>query len=156
MKSKISHEFDEDAIMLISRKIAQVAGDFRKCFSVCVKAKEHADKKSHAKVLVEDVEESLNQLLQKDKILVSSLSVKSKLILKHILKLSNNPQKETGIQEIYDEQKKYCAAKNEPAPNFDHILKMVNSLTSNNLIIQITPNGIHSKFKPNFHADSLD
>lgn len=115
--------FEPDAVQLVSRKVAAVSGDARRCLDICRRAVEIADsrskKKSNVLVGMNHVDEALQDMFSSPKIrAMMCLSYMEGLFLKAVIaEFRNSGLEEATFGDVYQQLLDFCRIEGVSSPS---------------------------------------
>ncbi|XP_010016261.1 PREDICTED: origin recognition complex subunit 1 [Nestor notabilis] len=133
--------FEEDAIQLVSRKVAALSGDARRCLDICRRATEICDfdsqKGTPEIVRMSHVTEAIDEMFSSPYInAIRSASLHEQIFLKSILaEFRRVGVEEATVQQIYRHHIALCRMEGIPSPTVSEIMAICSRLGARRLLL---------------------
>ncbi|XP_061860248.1 origin recognition complex subunit 1 isoform X2 [Colius striatus] len=154
--------FEEDAIQLVSRKVAALSGDARRCLDICRRATEICEfasqKRTPEIVRMAHVTEAMDEMFSSPYInAIRNASLHEQIFLKAILaEFRRAGVEEATVQKIYHQHVALCRIEGMQSPTISEILAVCGRLGACRLLL-VEPSSkyLHMRVRLNISQDDV-
>ncbi|KFV14462.1 Origin recognition complex subunit 1 [Pterocles gutturalis] len=162
ISSRLNHvkAFEEDAIQLVSRKVAALSGDARRCLDICRRATEICEfvsqKRTPEIVRMAHVTEAIDEMFSLPYINAIS-SLHEQIFLKAILaEFRRAGVEEATVQQVYRQHVALCRIEGMPSPTVSEIMAICSRLGACRLLLVESSNKyLHMRVRLNISQDNV-
>ncbi|XP_061488980.1 origin recognition complex subunit 1 isoform X2 [Rhineura floridana] len=154
--------FEEDAIQLVSRKVAALSGDARRCLDICRRATEickHPSQKSVSELVsMAHVMEAMDEMFPSPYInMIRSASLQEQTFLKAtITEFRISGLEEATVHQIFHQHVALCRMEGMQTPTVSDILAVVSRLSTCRLLLTESTNKyLHMRVRLNISQDDI-
>ncbi|KFP72399.1 Origin recognition complex subunit 1 [Apaloderma vittatum] len=154
--------FEEDAIQLVSRKVAALSGDARRCLDICRRATEICEfasrKKTPEIVKMAHVTEAIDEMFSSPYInAIRNDSLHEQIFLKAILaEFRRAGVEEATVQQIYHQHIALCRVEGMQSPTVSEIMAVCSRLGACRLLLVESSNKyLHIRVRLNISQDDV-
>ncbi|XP_053549444.1 LOW QUALITY PROTEIN: origin recognition complex subunit 1 [Bombina bombina] len=162
--SRLNHvkAFDDDAIQLVSRKVAALSGDARRCLDICRRATEICEFSSKEKefslVKMPHVIDALEEMFSSPYVLaIRSSSVLEQAFLKAVIaEFRRSGLEEATFQQVYRQHIALCRIEGLQPPSMSETMAVCLRLgASRLLLVESSRNDLHLRVRINVSQDDI-
>ncbi|KFV52361.1 Origin recognition complex subunit 1 [Gavia stellata] len=152
--------FEEDAIQLVSRKVAALSGDARRCLDICRRATEICEfasqKRTPEIVRIAHVTEAIDEMFSSPYINAIS-SLHEQIFLKAILaEFHRAGVEEATVQQVYHQHIALCRIEGMQSPTISEIMAICSRLGACRLLLVESSNKyLHMRVRLNISQDDV-
>ncbi|KGL92943.1 Origin recognition complex subunit 1 [Charadrius vociferus] len=152
--------FEEDAIQLVSRKVAALSGDARRCLDICRRATEICEFASHKRtpeiVRMAHVTEAIDEMFSSPYINAIS-SLHEQIFLKAILaEFRRAGVEEATVQQVYHQHVALCRIEGMQSPTVSEIMAVCSRLGACRLLlVESSHKYLHMRVRLNISQDDV-
>uniref|UniRef100_A0A8B9ES62 Origin recognition complex subunit 1 n=1 Tax=Anser cygnoides TaxID=8845 RepID=A0A8B9ES62_ANSCY len=154
--------FEEDAIQLVSRKVAALSGDARRCLDICRRATEiceFASQKSAPEIVrMAHVTEAIDEMFSSPYInAIRNASLHEQIFLKAILaEFRRAGVEEATVQQVYHQHISLCRMEGMQSPTVSEIMAICSRLGACRLLLVESSNKyLHMRVRLNISQDDV-
>ncbi|OXB82080.1 UNVERIFIED_CONTAM: hypothetical protein H355_008959 [Colinus virginianus] len=154
--------FEEDAIQLVSRKVAALSGDARRCLDICRRATEicefSSQKGTPERVRMTHVTEAIDEMFSSPYIkAIRSASLHEQIFFKAILaEFRRAGVEEATVQQVYRQHVSLCRMEGVQSPTVSGILAICARLGACRLLLlESSTNYLHMRVRLNVSQDDV-
>ncbi|XP_019386972.1 PREDICTED: origin recognition complex subunit 1 [Crocodylus porosus] len=154
--------FEEDAIQLVSRKVAALSGDARRCLDICRRGTEICEfagqKSSSGLVSMTHVMEAINEMFSSPYLnAVRNASLHEQTFLKAVLaEFRRSGLEEATVQEVYHQHVALCRIEGLQIPTVSEIMAICSRLGACRLLLVESSNKyFHVRVRLNISQDDI-
>ncbi|XP_074454806.1 origin recognition complex subunit 1 [Larus michahellis] len=154
--------FEEDAIQLVSRKVAALSGDARRCLDICRRATEICEfasqKRTPEIVQMAHVTEAIDEMFSSPYInAIRNASLHEQIFLKAILaEFRRAGVEEATVQQVYQQHVALCRIEGMQSPTVSEILAICSRLGACRLLLVESSNKyLHMRVRLNISQDDV-
>uniref|UniRef100_A0A8C7A268 Origin recognition complex subunit 1 n=1 Tax=Nothoprocta perdicaria TaxID=30464 RepID=A0A8C7A268_NOTPE len=154
--------FEEDAIQLVSRKVAALSGDARRCLDICRRATEiceFASQKNTSRVVrMAHITEAIDEMFSSPYInAIRSASLHEQVFLKAILaEFRRAGVEEATLQQVYHQHVALCRIEGMQSPTVSEIMAVCSRLGACRLLLVESSNKyLHMRVRLNISQDDV-
>nr|XP_009912175.1 PREDICTED: origin recognition complex subunit 1 isoform X3 [Haliaeetus albicilla] len=154
--------FEEDAIQLVSRKVAALSGDARRCLDICRRATEICEFASHKRtpeiVRMAHVTEAIDEMFSSPYInAIRNSSLHEQIFLKAILaEFRRTGVEEATVQQVYHQHIALCRIEGMQSPTLSEIMAICSRLGACRLLLVESSNKyLHMRVRLNISQDDV-
>lgn len=154
--------FEEDAIQLVSRKVAALSGDARRCLDICRRATEiceFASQKSTPEIVrMAHVTEAIDEMFSSPYInAIRNASLHEQIFLKAILaEFRRAGVEEATVQQVYHQHISLCRMEGMQSPTVSEIMAICSRLGACRLLLVESSNKyLHMRVRLNISQDDV-
>nr|XP_050854269.1 origin recognition complex subunit 1 isoform X1 [Vespula vulgaris]XP_050854270.1 origin recognition complex subunit 1 isoform X1 [Vespula vulgaris] len=155
---KDSDAFRSEAIQLVARKVSAVSGDARRALDICRRATEIAELHEREKVIMEDVNEALSEMIESSKVqAIKHCSQMEQMFLQAVsAEVTRTGIEEACFKSIYNQLRSMCCFEGIKIPTLTEILAICGRLEASRLLIRDSVRmDIHQRILLNVSADDI-
>ncbi|XP_066453691.1 origin recognition complex subunit 1 [Eleutherodactylus coqui] len=162
--SRLNHvkAFEDDAIQLVSRKVAALSGDARRCLDICRRATEiceFSSKKSESSLVkMPHVIEALDEMFSSPYVMaIRSASVQEQAFLKAVIaEFRRSGLEESTFQQVYHQYIALCRIEGVQPPSMSETMAVCLRLgASRLLLVESSRNDLHLRVRINVSQDDI-
>ncbi|XP_040262854.1 origin recognition complex subunit 1 [Bufo bufo] len=162
--SRLNHvkAFDDDAIQLVSRKVAALSGDARRCLDICRRATEICEfsgkKGELSLVKMPHVIEALDEMFSSPYVMaIRSASVQEQAFLKAVIaEFRRSGLEEATFQQVYHQYVVLCRIEGMHPPSMSETMAVCLRLgASRLLLVESSRNDMHLRVRINVSQDDI-
>ncbi|NXT02042.1 ORC1 protein, partial [Jacana jacana] len=154
--------FEEDAIQLVSRKVAALSGDARRCLDICRRATEICEfagqKRTPEIVRMAHVTEAIDEMFSSPYIkAIRNASLHEQIFLKAILaEFRKAGVEEATVQQVYQQHVALCRIEGMPRPTVSEILAVCSRLGACRLLlVESSTKYLHTRVRLNVSQEDV-
>ncbi|NXV49145.1 ORC1 protein, partial [Uria aalge] len=154
--------FEEDAIQLVSRKVAALSGDARRCLDICRRATEICEfasqKRTSEIVRMAHVTEAIDEMFSSPYInAIRNASLHEQIFLKAILaEFRRAGVEEATVQQVYQQHIALCRIEGMQSPTVSEIMAISSRLGACRLLLVESSNKyLHMRVRLNISQDDV-
>ncbi|NXE51546.1 ORC1 protein, partial [Casuarius casuarius] len=154
--------FEEDAIQLVSRKVAALSGDARRCLDICRRATEiceFASRKNTSGIVgMAHITEAIDEMFSSPYInAIRSASLHEQIFLKAILaEFRRAGVEEATVQQVYHQHVALCRIEGMQSPTVSEIMAVCSRLGACRLLLLESSNKyLHMRVRLNISQDDV-
>ncbi|XP_074953721.1 origin recognition complex subunit 1 [Phalacrocorax aristotelis] len=154
--------FEEDAIQLVSRKVAALSGDARRCLDICRRATEICEfasqKRTPGIVRMAHITEAIDEMFSSPYInAIRNASLHEQMFLKAILaEFRRAGVEEATVQQIYHQHIALCRIEGMQSPTISEIMAVCSRLGACRLLLVESSNKyLHMRVRLNISQDDV-
>ncbi|NXQ56714.1 ORC1 protein, partial [Anthoscopus minutus] len=154
--------FEEDAVQLVSRKVAALSGDARRCLDICRRATEicefAGDKETPGTVRMVHVTEAIDEMFSSPYVnAIRNASLQEQIFLKAILaEFRRAGVEEATVQQIYHHHVALCRMEGLQTPTVSEIMAICSRLGACRLLLLEASNKyLHMRVRLNLSQDDV-
>ncbi|NXF82927.1 ORC1 protein, partial [Sclerurus mexicanus] len=154
--------FEEDAIQLVSRKVAALSGDARRCLDICRRATEICEfarqKRSPEIVRMAHVTEAIDEMFSSPYInAIRNASLHEQIFLKAILaEFRRAGVEEATVQQVYHQHMALCRMEGMPSPSVSEMMAICSRLGACRLLLlEASSKYLHMRVRLNLSQDDV-
>ncbi|XP_076196314.1 origin recognition complex subunit 1 isoform X2 [Aptenodytes patagonicus] len=154
--------FEEDAIQLVSRKVAALSGDARRCLDICRRATEicefSSQKRTPEIVRMAHVTEAIDEMFSSPYIkAIRNASLHEQIFLKAILaEFRRAGVEEATVQQVYHQHVVLCRIEGMQSPTISEIMAICSRLGACRLLLVESSNKyLHMRVRLNISQDDV-
>ncbi|KFW64437.1 Origin recognition complex subunit 1 [Pygoscelis adeliae] len=154
--------FEEDAIQLVSRKVAALSGDARRCLDICRRATEicefSSQKRNPEIVRMAHVTEAIDEMFSSPYInAIRNASLHEQIFLKAILaEFRRAGVEEATVQQVYHQHVVLCRIEGMQSPTISEIMAICSRLGACRLLLVESSNKyLHMRVRLNISQDDV-
>ncbi|NXK32090.1 ORC1 protein, partial [Piprites chloris] len=154
--------FEEDAIQLVSRKVAALSGDARRCLDICRRATEICEfakqKRSPEIVGMAHVTEAIDEMFSSPYInAIRNASLHEQIFLKAILaEFHRAGVEEATVQQVYHQHMALCRIEGMQRPTVSEMMAICSRLGASRLLLLEASNKyLHMRVRLNLSQDDV-
>ncbi|XP_054690324.1 origin recognition complex subunit 1 isoform X1 [Grus americana] len=154
--------FEEDAIQLVSRKVAALSGDARRCLDICRRATEICEfasqKRTPEIVRMAHVTEAIDEMFSSPYInAIRNASLHEQIFLKAILaEFRRAGVEEATVQQVYHQHVALCRIEGMQSPTISEIMAICSRLGACRLLLVESSNKyLHMRVRLNINQDDV-
>ncbi|NXY68213.1 ORC1 protein, partial [Glareola pratincola] len=154
--------FEEDAIQLVSRKVAALSGDARRCLDICRRATEICEfasqKRTPEIVRMAHVMEAIDEMFSSPYInAIRNASLHEQIFLKAILaEFRRAGVEEAAVQQVYHQHVALCRMEGMQSPTISEIMAVCSRLGACRLLLVESSNKyLHMRVRLNISQDDV-
>ncbi|XP_059678218.1 origin recognition complex subunit 1 [Gavia stellata] len=154
--------FEEDAIQLVSRKVAALSGDARRCLDICRRATEICEfasqKRTPEIVRIAHVTEAIDEMFSSPYInAIRNASLHEQIFLKAILaEFHRAGVEEATVQQVYHQHIALCRIEGMQSPTISEIMAICSRLGACRLLLVESSNKyLHMRVRLNISQDDV-
>ncbi|KAM6396799.1 origin recognition complex subunit 1 [Pluvialis apricaria] len=154
--------FEEDAIQLVSRKVAALSGDARRCLDICRRATEICEfasrKRTPEIVRMAHVTEAIDEMFSSPYInAIRNASLHEQIFLKAILaEFQRAGVEEATVQQVYHQHVALCRVEGMQSPTVSEIMAVCSRLGACRLLLVESSNKyLHMRVRLNISQDDV-
>ncbi|NXV88345.1 ORC1 protein, partial [Calonectris borealis] len=154
--------FEEDAIQLVSRKVAALSGDARRCLDICRRATEICEfasqKRTPEIVRMAHVTEAIDEMFSSPYInAIRNASLHEQIFLKAILaEFRRAGVEEATVQQVYHQHVALCRIEGMQSPTISEIMAICSRLGACRLLLVDSSNKyLHMRLQLNVSQDDV-
>ncbi|NXN80221.1 ORC1 protein, partial [Bombycilla garrulus] len=154
--------FEEDAVQLVSRKVAALSGDARRCLDICRRATEICEfsrqKKTPEIVRMAHVTEAIDEMFSSPYVsAIRNASLHEQIFLKAILaEFRRAGVEEATVQQIYHHHIALCRMEGLQSPTVSEIMAICSRLGACRLLlVEASSKYIHMRVRLNLSQDDV-
>ncbi|NWY62062.1 ORC1 protein, partial [Chionis minor] len=154
--------FEEDAIQLVSRKVAALSGDARRCLDICRRATEICEfasrKRTPEIVRMAHVTEAIDEMFSSPYInAIRNASLHEQIFLKAILaEFRRAGVEEATVQQVYHQHVALCRIEGMQSPTVSEIMAVCSRLGACRLLLVESSNKyLHMRVRLNISQDDV-
>ncbi|XP_068809258.1 origin recognition complex subunit 1 isoform X2 [Struthio camelus] len=154
--------FEEDAIQLVSRKVAALSGDARRCLDICRRATEICEfasqKNTCGIVRMAHITEAIDEMFSSPYInAIRSASLHEQIFLKAILaEFRRAGVEEATVQQVYHQHVALCRIEGMQSPTVSEIMAVCSRLGACRLLLVESSNKyLHMRVRLNISQDDV-
>ncbi|KFV03220.1 Origin recognition complex subunit 1 [Tauraco erythrolophus] len=154
--------FEEDAIQLVSRKVAALSGDARRCLDICRRATEICElaspKRTAEIVRMAHVTEAIDEMFSSPYInAIRSASLHEQIFLKAILaEFRKAGVEEATVQQVYHQHVALCRIEGMQSPTVSEMMAICSRLGACRLLLVESSNKyLHMRVRLNISQDDV-
>ncbi|XP_052521792.1 origin recognition complex subunit 1 isoform X1 [Tympanuchus pallidicinctus] len=154
--------FEEDAIQLVSRKVAALSGDARRCLDICRRAAEicefSSQKSSHEIVRMTHITQAIDEMFSSPYIkAIRNASMHEQIFFKAILaEFRQAGVEEATVQQVYHQHVSLCRMEGIQSPTVSDILAICARLGACRLLLLESSNKyLHMRVRLNISQDDV-
>ncbi|NXM32378.1 ORC1 protein, partial [Oxyruncus cristatus] len=154
--------FEEDAIQLVSRKVAALSGDARRCLDICRRATEICEfakqKRSPEIVGMAHVTEAIDEMFSSPYInAIRNASLHEQIFLKAILaEFRRAGVEEATVQQVYHQHMALCRIEGMERPTVSEMMAICSRLGASRLLLLEASNKyLHMRVRLNLSQDDV-
>ncbi|NXI39773.1 ORC1 protein, partial [Galbula dea] len=154
--------FEEDAIQLVSRKVAALSGDARRCLDICRRATEICEfasqKRSPEIVRMAHITEAIDEMFSSPYIsAIRNASLHEQIFLKAILaEFHRAGVEEATVQQVYRQHVALCRIEGMQSPTVSEIMAICSRLGACRLLLVESSNKyLHMRVRLNVSQDDV-
>ncbi|XP_019474308.1 origin recognition complex subunit 1 [Meleagris gallopavo] len=154
--------FEEDAIQLVSRKVAALSGDARRCLDICRRAAEICEfsgqKSSHEIVRMTHITQAIDEMFSSPYIkAIRNASLHEQIFFKAILaEFRRAGVEEATIQQVYHQHISLCRMEGMQSPTVSDILAICARLGACRLLLlESSSKYLHMRVRLNISQDDV-
>ncbi|KAM8805664.1 origin recognition complex subunit 1 [Eudromia elegans] len=154
--------FEEDAIQLVSRKVAALSGDARRCLDICRRATEICEfasqKNTSGIVRMVHITEAIDEMFSSPYInAIRSASLHEQIFLKAILaEFRRAGVEEATVQQVYRQHLALCRIEGMQSPTVSEIMAVCSRLGACRLLLVESSNKyLHMRVRLNISQDDV-
>ncbi|XP_043672697.1 origin recognition complex subunit 1 [Vespula pensylvanica] len=155
---KDSDAFRSEAIQLVARKVSAVSGDARRALDICRRATEIAELHEREKVIMEDVNEALSEMIESSKVqAIKHCSQMEQMFLQAVsAEVTRTGIEEACFKSVYNQLRSMCCFEGIKIPTLTEILAICGRLEASRLLIcDSVRMDIHQRILLNVSADDI-
>ncbi|KFP20780.1 Origin recognition complex subunit 1 [Egretta garzetta] len=154
--------FEEDAVQLVSRKVAALSGDARRCLDICRRATEICEfasqKRTPEIVRMAHVTEAIDEMFSSPYInAISGISLHEQIFLKATLaEFRRAGVEEATVQQVYHQHLALCRIEGMQSPTISEIMAICSRLGACRLLLVESSNKyLHMRVRLNISQDDV-
>ncbi|NXD21026.1 ORC1 protein, partial [Spelaeornis formosus] len=154
--------FEEDAVQLVSRKVAALSGDARRCLDICRRATEICEVARHKRapeiVRMAHVTEAINEMFSSPYVnAIRNASFHEQIFLKAILaEFRRAGVEEATVQQVYHHHVALCRMEGLKSPTVSEIMAVCARLGANRLLLlEASSKYLHMRVRLNLSQDDV-
>ncbi|NXC31967.1 ORC1 protein, partial [Campylorhamphus procurvoides] len=154
--------FEEDAIQLVSRKVAALSGDARRCLDICRRATEICEfarqKRSPEIVRMAHVTEAIDEMFSSPYInAIRNASLHEQIFLKAILaEFRRAGVEEATVQQVYHQHMALCRMEGMRSPSVSELMAICSRLGACRLLLlEASSKYLHMRVRLNLSQDDV-
>ncbi|XP_039567693.1 origin recognition complex subunit 1 [Passer montanus] len=154
--------FEEDAVQLVSRKVAALSGDARRCLDICRRATEICELARHKRtpdiVRMAHVTEAIDEMFSSPYVnAIRNASLHEQIVLKAILaEFRRAGVEEATVQEIYRHYVALCRLEGLQSPTVSEIMAVCSRLGACRLLlVEASSKYLHMRVRLNLSQDDV-
>ncbi|KAM8930958.1 origin recognition complex subunit 1 [Pelodytes ibericus] len=154
--------FDDDAIQLVSRKVAALSGDARRCLDICRRATEICEfsskKEDSSLVKMPHVIEALDEMFSSPYVIaIRSSSVMEQAFLRAVLaEFRRSGLEEAPFQRVYQQHVALCRVEGFQPPSMSETMAVCLRLgAARLLLVESSRNDLHLRVRINVSQDDI-
>ncbi|NXM47982.1 ORC1 protein, partial [Gymnorhina tibicen] len=154
--------FEEDAVQLVSRKVAALSGDARRCLDICRRATEICEfarqKRTPEIVRMAHVTEAIDEMFSSPYVnAIRNASFHEKIFLKAILaEFRRAGVEEATVQQVYHHHVALCRMEGLQSPTVSEIMAICSRLGACRLLlVEASNNYLHMRVRLNLSQDDV-
>ncbi|KAM9283080.1 origin recognition complex subunit 1 isoform 3-T3 [Morus bassanus] len=154
--------FEEDAIQLVSRKVAALSGDARRCLDICRRATEICEfasqKRTPEIVRMAHITEAIDEMFSSPYInAIRNASLHEQIFLKAILaEFRRAGVEEATVQQVYHQHVALCRIEGMQSPTISEIMAVCSRLGACRLLLVESSNKyLHMRVRLNISQDDV-
>ncbi|NWI52422.1 ORC1 protein, partial [Calyptomena viridis] len=154
--------FEEDAIQLVSRKVAALSGDARRCLDICRRATEICEcarqKRAPDTVRMAHVTEAIDEMFSSPYInAIRNASLHEQIFLKAILaEFRRAGVEEATVQQVYQQHVALCRMEGLQSPTVSQLMAVCSRLGACRLLLlEASDKYIHMRVRLNLSQDDV-
>ncbi|NWQ94869.1 ORC1 protein, partial [Burhinus bistriatus] len=154
--------FEEDAIQLVSRKVAALSGDARRCLDICRRATEICEfasrKRTPEIVKMAHITEAIDEMFSSPYInAIRNASLHEQIFLKAILaEFRRAGVEEATVQQVYHQHVALCRIEGMQSPTISEIMAVCSRLGACRLLLVESSNKyLHMRVRLNISQDDV-
>ncbi|NXH38917.1 ORC1 protein, partial [Dicaeum eximium] len=154
--------FEEDAVQLVSRKVAALSGDARRCLDICRRATEICEFAGHKRtpeiVRMAHVTEAIDEMFSSPYVnAIRNASLHEQIFLKSILaEFRRAGVEEATVQQIYHHYMALCRVEGLQSPTVSEIMAICSRLGACRLLLVEASNKyLHMRVRLNLSQDDV-
>ncbi|NXK98605.1 ORC1 protein, partial [Formicarius rufipectus] len=154
--------FEEDAIQLVSRKVAALSGDARRCLDICRRATEICEfarqKRSPEMVRMAHVTEAIDEMFSSPYInAIRNASLHEQIFLKAILaEFRRAGVEEATVQQVYRQHVALCRMEGMQSPSVSEMMAICSRLGACRLLLlEASSKYLHMRVRLNLSQDDV-
>nr|CAB3264573.1 origin recognition complex subunit 1-like [Phallusia mammillata] len=155
--------FDSDAIQLVSRKVAAVSGDARRCLDICrraveIAAREKRKNKNIQTVGIEHVHEALQEMFASPMVMfIRNCSTQEKLFLRAtVSEFRRSGLEEATVGQILQHHVTLAKLDNLPPATVTSLIKVCNQLAASHvLLMEMGRHDLYARVRLNVSIDDV-
>ncbi|KAM6414947.1 origin recognition complex subunit 1 [Rhynochetos jubatus] len=154
--------FEEDAIQLVSRKVAALSGDARRCLDICRRATEICEFASHKRspeiVRMAHIMEAIDEMFSSPYInAVRNASLHEQIFLKAILaEFRRAGVEEATVQQVYHQHVALCRIEGMQSPTVSEVMAVCARLGACRLLLlESSTKYLHMRVRLNISQDDV-
>ncbi|XP_010223302.1 PREDICTED: origin recognition complex subunit 1 [Tinamus guttatus] len=154
--------FEEDAIQLVSRKVAALSGDARRCLDICRRATEICEfasqKNTSGIVRMVHITEAIDEMFSSPYInAIRSASLHEQIFLKAILaEFRRAGVEEATVQQVYHQHVALCRIEGMQSPTVSEVMAVCSRLGACRLLLVESSNKyLHMRVRLNISQDDV-
>ncbi|NXG14445.1 ORC1 protein, partial [Grallaria varia] len=154
--------FEEDAIQLVSRKVAALSGDARRCLDICRRATEICEfakqKRSPEIVRMAHVTEAIDEMFSSPYInAIRNASLHEQIFLKAILaEFRRAGVEEATVQQVYHQHVALCRMEGMQSPSVSEMMAICSRLGACRLLLlEASSKYLHMRVRLNLSQDDV-
>ncbi|XP_046823183.1 origin recognition complex subunit 1 [Vespa crabro] len=155
---KDTDAFRSEAIQLVARKVSAVSGDARRALDICRRATEITEIHGRKKVIMEDVNEALLEMIENSKVqAIKHCSKMEQMFLQAVsAEVTRTSIEEACFKNIYNQLCSMCSFEGIKIPTLTEILAICGRLEASRLLIRDNVRmDIHQRILLNASADDI-
>uniref|UniRef100_A0A8C4UKF0 Origin recognition complex subunit 1 n=1 Tax=Falco tinnunculus TaxID=100819 RepID=A0A8C4UKF0_FALTI len=154
--------FEEDAIQLVSRKVAALSGDARRCLDICRRATEICEfasrKRTQEIVRMAHITEAIDEMFSSPYInAIRNASLHEQIFLKAVLaEFRRAGVEEATVQEIYRQHIALCRMEGRQSPTLSGVMAICSRLGACRLLLlESSKKYLHMRVRLNISQDDI-
>ncbi|XP_060087799.1 origin recognition complex subunit 1 [Heteronotia binoei] len=154
--------FEEDAIQLVSRKVAALSGDARRCLDICRRSTEICElscqKNSSGLVTMTHIMQAMDEMFSSPYIhTIRNASLQEQIFLKAtIAEFHRSGLEETTVQQVYHQHVALCRIEGLKTPTVSEIMAISSRFSACRLLLSESNNKyLHSRIRLNVSQDDI-
>ncbi|XP_055580613.1 origin recognition complex subunit 1 [Falco cherrug] len=154
--------FEEDAIQLVSRKVAALSGDARRCLDICRRATEICEfasrKRTQEIVRMAHITEAIDEMFSSPYInVIRNASLHEQIFLKAVLaEFRRAGVEEATVQEIYRQHIALCRMEGRQSPTLSGVMAICSRLGACRLLLlESSKKYLHMRVRLNISQDDI-
>ncbi|XP_053325094.1 origin recognition complex subunit 1 [Spea bombifrons] len=162
--SRLNHvkAFDDDAIQLVSRKVAALSGDARRCLDICRRATEICEfsskKDESSLVKMPHVIEALEEMFSSPYVIaIKNASVMEQTFLRAVIaEFRRSGLEEATLQKVFQQHVALCRIEGMQPPSMSETMAVCLRLgASRLLLVESSRNDLHMRVRINVSQDDI-